>query len=77
MFTSTVNLLSIQQASININGCHFSHMDEFSGTLVLHMYFMLDAILLDCPSAAICHMAIKYKGILVGRFYCCTTNILL
>mgnify|MGYP001859272356 CR=1 FL=1 len=36
-------------------------------------------ILSDCPSAAICHMATKYNGILVGRFslYCHTTNICL
>ena len=38
---------------------------------------MSDAILLDCPSAAVCHMAAKCNVILVEMFnlYCCTTNI--
>ena len=38
---------------------------------------MSGAIVSDCPSAAICHMAITCNGILVGRFnlYCHTTSI--
>ena len=38
-----------------------------------------DAILSDCPSAAIYHTATKWNGILVERFnfYCHTTNICL
>jgi len=38
---------------------------------------MSDAILLDYPSAAVCHMASKWNGALVGKFsLCChTTNI--
>jgi len=37
---------------------------------------MSGTILSDCPSAAICHMATKCSGILVGRFNICyhTTN---
>ena len=48
---------------------------------VTHLCFILtsmsDAILSDCPSAAICHTATECNGILVGRFkLCCrTTNI--
>jgi len=38
---------------------------------------MSGTILLDCPSAAVCHMAAKCNVILVEMFnlYCCTTNI--
>ena len=62
---------------MNINGCHFFPMAEFNGMPLLHMYFKSASILSDCPSAAICHMAKKCNGILVGRFilYCRTTNI--
>ena len=40
---------------------------------------MSDASLSDCPSSAICCMATKCNGTLVGRFifYCRTTNICL
>jgi len=30
---------------------------------------MSDAILSDCSSAAICHMATKHNGIVAGRFH--------
>ena len=38
---------------------------------------MSDAIVSDCPSAAICHTATKWNGILVETFslYCHTTNM--
>ena len=38
---------------------------------------MSDTIMSDCPSAAICHTATTWNGILVGRFivYCHTTSI--
>ena len=48
---------------------------------VTHLCFIQtsvsDAILSDCPSAAISHMATTCNGILVGRFslYCHTTNL--
>jgi len=37
---------------------------------------MSDAALSDCPSAAICHTATTYNGILMGRFslYCHTST---
>jgi len=50
---------------------------------VTHLCFihpsMSDAVLWDCPSAVICHMATKFDGILVGKFnlYCHITNICL
>ena len=70
--------INIQQASGNANECHFFFCtEEFS---VTHLYLICistsDAILLDCPSAAIWHKTTVCSGILVGRFnlYCHTTN---
>ena len=55
-------LLSIhaQQASMRVDGCHFLLIEESNST----------------PSPAICHMATKCNGILVGRFnlYCPSTS---
>ena len=31
--------ISIQQASVNVSGCNFFHMEDFSDTLLLHMPF--------------------------------------
>ena len=48
---------------------------------VTHLCFictsMSDAILLNCPSAAVCHMGTMYNGILMWKFnlYCHTANI--
>ena len=53
------------------------------GSSLIHLCFihtsMSDTTLSDCPSAANCHTAIKYNGILVGRFrlYSHATNICL
>ena len=50
---------------------------------ITHLFFiltsMLEAILLDCSSAAICCIATKCNGMLVGSFnlYCQITNICL
>jgi len=51
-----------------------------SGVVQWHSFIctsMSDAILSDCPSAAICHTATTCNGILAGMFnlYCHTTNI--
>ena len=67
--------INVQQASLNVIGCNFFHMEEFSYTPLLHTHFHV--ILSDCPSAVICHTATKCNGILAGRFnlYCHITNI--
>ena len=61
--------INLQQASVNVKGCIFSPL--------FHTCSMSDTILSDCPSAAICHTATKFNGILVGKFsfYCHTTDI--
>ena len=66
--------IDIQQASMNVNGCHFFHVEKFSDTSSLHPHFMS-----DFPSAAICHMATKCNGMLVwgSNLFCHTTNIYL
>ena len=65
-----------QQMSV---GAIFLHMEECKFTPLLHLHFHVRSILSDCPSAAICHMATKCNGILVGRFnlYYHPTNICL
>jgi len=57
---------------MNVNGCHFFFMEKFSFTPLLHPHFIVNAILSDCPSAAICRMVTKWNGIFVGIFnlYC-------
>ena len=64
---------------VNVNGCHFFHMEEFSDTPLLHTHFHVRHLLSNHPSAAICHTATKCKGILVRRFnfYSHSTNICL
>ena len=70
--------------SLHVHKCWLMSMDAFSSTwrnsatyLCFVCTSMSDIILLDCPSAAICHTATKRNRILVGRFnlYCHTTNI--
>ena len=69
--------INVQQVSVNVSGCCFFCMEEFSYTPLLRPYFMSDAILSDCPSAAICHIATKRNGMLVRRVNLCChiTNI--
>ena len=70
--------ISIHQVLMNVNGHHF-----FSAWKNSTIYFCFlrtsisDAILSDCPSAAIWHTATMGKGTLLGRFslYCHTTSI--
>jgi len=44
---------NIQQALINANGYRVFCMKEFSDTPLLHPHLMSDAILSECPSAAV------------------------
>jgi len=63
---------------MDANGCHFLCINKFTDTSFLFIHTsMSDAILSDCSSAAICHTAIKYNWIVVGRFrpYCHITSI--
>ena len=72
---------NVQQVSMNVTWCHFiPHVEEFNNTPLLHGHSsMSDAILSDCPSAAICHTATTWDGMSVGRFnfYHHTTTICL
>ena len=68
--------------SASVSGCQWVQlfcMEEFNYMPLLHMHFMSDAILIDCPSAVTYHTTTKYTGILVRRFglHCHTTNICL
>ena len=58
-------------------GTFFSAWKNSMTPLCLIRTSMSDTIVSDCPSAAICHMAKKCHGLLVGRFNlnCHTTNI--
>ena len=69
--------INVQQALRNISVYNFSHMEEFSSHLCFIHTSMSDAILSECPSAIISHMAIKCNGILAGKLnlYCNTINI--
>ena len=66
------------QVSVNVSGCHFFSARRNS---VPQLCFICtstsNAIVSECPSAAICHTAATCSGILVGRFslHCHTTNI--
>ena len=70
-------------ASINSNcqGTSVGVIFSARRNLIPHLCFMCtsvsDAILSDCPPAAVCRMTTKWNGILVGRLnlYCHTTNI--
>jgi len=71
--------INIQQALRNVNECHFllcggvQWYTFASYTFPCQMPFCLTGP----PFAAICHMATKCNGILVGRpsLYCLSTNI--
>ena len=57
--------INIQQVPVNVNGCIFFLIEEFSSFTYTSMS---DTVLSDWPPAAICHMETKCKGILAGRF---------
>ena len=68
--------VNTQQMSMTVNGCHCSCIVSSPHLHFIHP-FTSDAILSDCPSAAICHTTTTCSGILVGKFILCchTTNI--
>lgn len=75
-------LLSLYQCSASINECQWVQF-FLHGGIPLHTFssYALPCekfVLSHCFSVAICCMATKYNGILVGKFslYCHTTNIL-
>ena len=75
-------LFGLHKSSVNFDECQrvpFFCMEEFSDTPLLHVHLHVRHNSVRVPSAAICHTATKYDGILVGRFslYCCPTNICL
>ena len=63
---------------MNVSGYRFFSTRRNSVTLHCFIHISVsDAILSDCPSAAICHMATTGNRMSMGRFslYCHTTNI--
>ena len=63
---------------MNVSGYRFFSTRRNSVTLHCFIHTSVsDAILSDCPSAAICHRATTWNGILAERFnlYCHTTTI--
>ena len=76
-------LFGLHKHSASTNECQWMQFFSAWRNSMTHLLFictyMSDVIPSDCSSAAICHMATKYNGILVGRFnlYCHTTNIYL
>ena len=71
--------INIQQASMNVNGCHVFAWRNSKTYLCFTCISMSDAIGSDCPSAAICHTATTRNRLSVGRFnlYCHTTDVCL
>ena len=73
------SLVSIkaQQASVNVNGCHFFAWRYSVTHLCSIRTSVSDTILSDFPSAAICLMATNSNGIFLRRFnlYCHITDI--
>ena len=65
-------LFGLHKCSANTDECqwcNFFCMKEFSHTPLCSISTsMSDVNLSDCPSAAICRMATKWNGMLVGRF---------
>jgi len=46
--------ISIQQALMNVKGCHFFHMEESNGTPFLHMHFYVRCHFVRLPLC--CHL---------------------
>jgi len=46
---------SVQQSSMNVSGCHFFHMEEFSSTPLLHMCFHVRYHFVKLPLC--CHLS--------------------
>ena len=69
--------VNVQQVLINVSGCHFSPWRNSMAHLCFICTSMSEAILSDCPFAAISHTSTTCNGILVGRFnlYCHTISI--
>ena len=71
--------LNVQPASMNVSGCNFFCMEEFSDTPLLHQHFHVRHHFIRLPLC--CHLSNgnNVYGILVGRFslYCHITNICL
>jgi len=68
--------IKIQQALRNVSGCQFFFFPWQNSVAHMHIS-MVDAVLSECLSDAVCYAATKCTGILVGWFnlYCHITNI--
>ena len=75
-------LFGFHKRSASVNECWWGPFFSSWRNSVSHLYSIhtstSDTIPSDCPSAAVCHTAIKCHGILVGRLslYCYTTDII-
>ena len=76
--------INIQEASMNVNGCHLFLMEEISSTPLIHLHFHIRCHFVRLSLC--CHLLLRgthsiitCNEILVGRFniYCHTTNICL
>jgi len=83
---STISLCShplfgLCKCSASIDECQwmpfFFCTEKFSDALLFHTHFCVRIILLNCPSAAACHVPIEWNGIWLRRFnlYCHSTTI--
>jgi len=78
---SRLVLFGLHKFSAKTDECQWPPCFSTWRNLIPHLRFihpsMSEAILSNCLSAAICHTAIKWNGILVGRFHlCCHTALL-
>lgn len=60
--------INIQKASMNVTGCHFFLVEEFSDTPLLHPHFHVRCYSISLSLCCICHTATTCNSILVGRF---------
>ena len=67
--------INIQQASMDVNGCHFVHVEEFSNTFASYAFSCQVPF---CQTALLPSVAQQQKSINTGRrfnFYCHITKI--
>ena len=69
----------VQQELMNVSGCCYFFMEEFSSAALLHAHFHVRHRSARCPSAAICLATTACSRVLVGKLslYCNTTSICL
>jgi len=70
--TVLTSIVCLQKHSPTISGCQWVRLHSQRNSIP-HLCFvctsMSDTAVSDCPSAAICHTATTWDGVLVGRFH--------